>query len=154
MTKSSWLNLYVTHFQWNIWLKNSVTVSESNQYLINRSLKALSTKSAVFYSAFTSFGCLVNLDLMCPFRPQKQPWLTQSLSSCYIFNSFAHIIFKNHFLTIHPVWSAPVCMNAVDVYFSKRFDEKTVPFSLAEGHNGSPSGLWTFNLFLAQKVNR
>lgn len=57
---------YVTHFRLNIWLHNSVTVSESNQYLINRSLKALSTKSAVFYSAFTSSGCLVNLDLMCP----------------------------------------------------------------------------------------
>jgi len=60
------LQYNVTHFRLNIWAHNSMTVSESNQYLINRSLKALSSKSVVFYSAFTSFGCLVNLDLMCP----------------------------------------------------------------------------------------
>lgn len=115
-----------------------MTVSESNQYLINRSLKALLTKSAVFYSAFTSFGCLVNLDLMCPFHPQKQHSESKQLLH---FQFFCTYNFKNHFLTIHPVWSAPACMIAVDIYFSKRSDEKTVPFSLAEGHNGAPSGL-------------
>lgn len=146
----------MTHLRINIWLHNSVTVSESNQYLINHSLKALSTKSAVFYSALTSFGCLVNLGLMCPFRPQRQLCLDQSLSSCYFFDSFAHN-FRNHFLTIHPVRSVPICMTAVDVSFSKCFDTEAV---LLKGTMVlllrswiSPSGGWTYDLLLAQISN-
>ncbi len=126
----------MTHLRLNIWLYNSVTVSE--------------TKSAVFYSAFTSFGCLVNSDLMCPFRPQKQLSCSGSKQLLH-FRLFCTYNFRNHFLTIHPVWSLWLLWRFI---LANALKQETVLLKgtivLLLRSWITPSGVWTYDLLLAQ----
>lgn len=143
----------MTHLRLNIWLHNSVTVSESNQYLINKSKSTLNEECCVLQ-------CIYKLWLSSKFRFNVSFPPTKTAVSCSAskqllhFRLFCTYNFRNHFLTIHPVWSLWLRWMFI---LANALKQETV---LLKGTMVlllrswiTPSGVWTYDLLLAQMFN-